>query len=356
MKILDYNPGFGTLSAGLEMIHDVEVSEVVKLSKNAQYGYNSVHKQYFPTSIETIPTFQPQDDVDIAIFNPEFGENIGRKAKDNFFFTDFQNCLDFLASQKPKIAIFQTEIDVVPLINTAPEYIRDGFNQVSKDLMIYKLSKLGYKPYLFVVDEAEYGIPIHRSFAFYIAIPKTMDFMAPKSYFAPRKTGRFEKYRTVADAISDLDKTGDWVEYSGEPKNAYQKLLRNTNPQMVTWNSVQNIKESTKEKISSIKQGSNNDTIVAKSRSKGYNRAKWDDICRCMDDKFYLVSSKLGDSIHPIKNRPFTIREGCRIHGLPDRLSFELSVPVRETAKLVHNSVSPFIGMLVGLGLKLDLD
>lgn len=350
MKILDYRPNFGTLSAGFEVFANSEVSEVVQMPKDAYFAYNSIHKQWFLPSIASISTFEPSESIDLAIFNPNFGENVGKRGKKNFYFYDFQGCLDFLDNNFPKFAIFQTEVDVVPLLNNAVDYVRDGFGQLSKDRLIYKLQELGYKAYLVIIDEADYGIPLHRSFAFYIATPMDFDLHIPKPLFTATGRGSYSKYRTVADAISDLDKMGDWVEYKCEPKNSYQRLLRNDGGK-VTWHHPPKIKESSKKKIASVKQGSNNETKIPKSRGKGYNRAKWNSICRGMDAQFYLVSSRLGDSIHPIADRPFTIREGCRIHGLPDKLSFELKVSKKTVAEMVHNSVAPAIGTVLGLAL-----
>lgn len=350
MKILEYRPNFGTLSAGFENFKENEVTEVVKLTKDAYYGYNRIHKQWFPSSLASISTFKPKNHIDLAIFNPIFGDNIAKKGKTNFFFYDFQDCLNFLETNKPNFAIFQTEVDVIPLVDTAVDYVRDGFGQKSKDRIIYSLQKMGYKAYLVVLDEADYGIPLHRSFAFYIATPQDFDFRIARPLYTATGKGSYSKYRTVSEAICDLGTMGDWVEYASEP-NMYQKSLREADVPRVTWHHTPNIKKSTKEKIASIKQGSNNNTSVAKSRSKGYNRAKWDDVCRCMDTKFYLVSSKMGDSIHPIENRPFSIREGCRIHGLPDRLSFDLKTSRKSIAKMIHNSVAPAIGEVLALGL-----
>lgn len=351
MNILEYRPNFGTFSSGFEVFDKNEVVEAVKLTKDANYGYNTLHKQWFLPSIASIATFSSENDVDLALFNPEFGENIARKGSSNFFFYDFQNCLDYLANNLPKFAIFKTEVDVIPLLNTAEDYVRDGFGQLSKDKLIYKLFELGYKPHLVVLDEADYGVPLHRSFAFYVATPKNFTLTMPKPLFTATGKGEYKKYRTVKDAISDLGHMGDWVEYELPPQNAFQKFVRNTEVQKVTWHHPPNIKSTAKEKIACIQQGSNNETSVAKSRSKGYNRAKWDSICRCMDEKFYLSSSKLGDSIHPLQNRPFTIREGCRMHGLPDKLSFDLKTSRKTLAKMIHNSVSPLIGQIFSIAL-----
>lgn len=351
MKILEYRPNFGTLSSGFEKFSKNEVVDVIDLSKDAFYGYNRIHKQFFLASFGSIATYQPEVEVDLAIFNPDFGENVSRKGVKNFFFYDFQNCLDFLQNNHPKFAIFQTEVDAVPLINTAKDYVRDGFGQLSKDRVIYSLQKMGYDAYLVVIDEAEYGIPLHRSFAFYVATPKGFGFHFPKAFYNASGRGNFAKFRTVADAIGDLGMMGDWVPYKTGAQNSYQRQLRNKGDK-VTWHHPSKIKESSKEKISLIRQGSNNQTPKASGRSKGYNRAKWDSICRCMDSKFYLLSSPNGDSLHPIENRPFTIREGCRLHGLPDKLSFELSTKKKILGKMIHESVAPAIGELFAISLR----
>ena len=355
MKILEYRPNFGTLSAGFESFFKNEVVDVLKLDKNAMYGYNRIHKQWFPSSYSTISGYEPEKSIDLAIFKPDFGDHVAKKGKSNFFFYDFQACLSFLEANLPDFAIFQTEVDVIPLVNNAPEYVRDGFGQLSKDRIIYSLNQMGYESYLVVIDEADYGIPLHRSFAFYIATPQGFDLRLPKPLFTATGRGSYSKFRTIADAIGDLDVMGDWVEYRCEPQNSYQRLLREEEVPKVTWHHPPNIKETMKKKISSIKQGSNNDTIHAKTRSKGYNRAKWNEICRSMDPKFYLVSSKLGDSIHPLQNRPFSIREGCRIHGLPDRLSFDMKVPNNILAKMIHSSVAPAIGEILALALRSEI-
>ena len=355
MNILEYKPDFGTLSAGFESFFKNEVVEVIKLDKDAVYGYNRIHKQWFSNSFQPISAYEPENHIDLAIFKPEFGEKVGRKGKSNFYFYDFQACLSFLEEILPDFAIFQTEADVIPLVNNATDYVRDGFGQLSKDRIIYLLQKMGYEAYLVVLDEADYGIPLHRSFAFYIATPKGFNLKMPKPLFTATGQGSYAPYRTIGQAIGDLRPMGDWVEYACRPQNSYQKRLREQGVDRVTWHHPPKIKNSTIDKISHIKQGSNNETIHPKGRSSGYNRAKWDEVCRSMDNQFYLVSSKLGDSIHPIENRPFSIREGCRIHGLPDRLSFDLKTPRKVLGKMIHSSVAPAIGEILALALRSEL-
>lgn len=349
MKILDCEGNFGCLSSGFENFSQNEVVEAIKIAKDAEYGYNSIHKSWIPRIKRTFNDVNADLKVDLAIFRPDIGENIARKGAKNFKFNDFQASLDFLADILPKFAIFQTEVDAIPFMNVADDYAKDGFGQVSKDTVVDQLQKMGYKAHLLVLDEADFGVPIHRDFAFYIAAPKDFTLQQPKPlYTATGRHGR-KKYVTVRGAISDLGNLGEYVSYSSDAKNIFQMKMRNPNGK-VTHNFMRfKLKSRARKLIPTIQQGSNNETKIPNSRSKGYNRAKWDDIYRCSSPNFYLATDKLGDSIHPIANRPFTIREGCRLHGLPDKLTFDLKTPQKSIAAMIHKSASPAIGELLAI-------
>ena len=349
MKILDCEGNFGCLSSGFEHFSQNEVVEAIKIAKDGEYGYNSIHKSWLPRTKRTFSDINGDLKVDLAIFRPDIGENIARKGSKNFKINDFQASLDFLAEILPKFAIFQTEVDAIPFLNVADDYTKDGFGQVSKDIVVNRLQQMGYKAYLLVLDEADFGVPIHRDLAFYIAAPSDCRIQQPKVLYT--STGRHgrKKYMTVRGAISDLGNLGEYVSYSSEPKNMFQAKMRNPNGK-VTHNFVRfKLKERARKLIPTIQQGSNNETKVPNARSKGYNRAKWDDIYRCSSSNFYLATDKVGDSIHPIANRPFTIREGCRLHGLPDQLTFDLKTPQKSIAMMIHQSASPAIGELLAI-------
>ena len=350
MKILDYNPIFGTFSAGFETFDCNEVVEVVKLQKSAEYGYNRIHKQWFLHDFNHLDDFSPQYDFDLAIFNPDVGGKLGRRGKINFYFNDFESCLQLLKREKPKFAIFTMDSAAVELLNTSKHYVRDGFGQVSCDILIKRLQNLGYEAYMFALDEASYGIPLHKSFAFYIATPKGHHFNVPKGFFTRYGRGNYLKYRTIADAIGDLGHTGEWVPYTSKPQNAYQKHIRR-GMEKITWHfGGRMLKDTQKETIACIPQGSNASKTGQVKQRMGYNRPKWHSTPTYMDDKFYLTSSK-GASIHPLYDRPFTFREAMRIHGLPDNLSFDLKTPRKELAQMIDDSIAPAIGEIFAIAL-----
>jgi len=351
MKIFEYKPFLGGLSLGLERFSQNEVVEVLNLSQIASYSYNNTHKQWFLPNFSSIKDYKTEKSYDLAILNPDLGENIGRQGKINFKTDDLFDVLSFLEREKPKFAIITANINAIPLLNTAKDYTRDGFNQVSKDIVIYFLQQMGYKAYLVAIDEANYGIPTHKHIAMYIATPNDFSLRYPKGLYNKYGRGKYNKYRTIADAIGDLGAMSEWSEYSSQPQNIYQRYIRRGMPK-VTWHFIKHkITDKQRDTISHIRQGMNAQKTKTVKQSSGYNRPKWDRICPTIDERFYMVSSPYA-SIHPVENRPFTIREGMRIMGLPDNISFDLKTPTKQIARMIVDSISPTIGEATAIALK----
>ena len=351
MRIFEYKPNLGSFSLGFEIFSQNEVVEVVNLRKNAEFPYNKTHKQWFLPNFEQIRDYIPQKDFDLAIFNPDIGEKIGRKGKNNFYMTDLDDCLAFIKRERPKFVIFTLNIDAIPLLNTADTYVRDGYNEVSKDYIIHSLQKMCYDVFLVAIDEANYGIPTHKRIALYIATPIGFDMKFPRGLFTRFGSNKTARFRTIADAIGDLGTMGEWVPYVSQPQNVYQRHLR-CDMDKVTWHFMLNrMTHKQSVTIKDIRQGSKASKTPTVKQNVGYIRPRWDRICPTLDEKFYLTSSR-APSIHPIANRTFTIREGMRIMGLPDTLSFDLKISKPEVAKMVVNSISPIIGEATAIALR----
>ena len=351
MKIFEYKPNLGGLSLGLERFPKNEVVEVANLSKIASYSYNNTHKQWFLPNFSQIKDYETEKDYDLAILHPDMGENFQKRGKSNFRITDLVDCLRFLEYEKPKFAVITVKSDAIAMLNIAKGYVRDGFNQLSMDFVIDNLQKLGYKAHLVAIDEASYGIPSHKYIAMYIATPNDFELKFPKGLYTQYGRGKHNRYRTIANAIGDLGNMSEWSAYSTDPQNVYQRYIRRGMPK-VTWHFRKGrVSDKQKDTIRQIRPGSNARKTEAVRQTAGYVRPKWDQICPQLDEKFYMVSSK-GPSVHPQKNRPFTIREGMRIVGLPDNISFELGTPNKDIARLIVNSFSPTIGEALALALK----
>lgn len=348
MNVIEYNTDFGPLSAGLENFDGVETTDVVGLSKDAVFPYNSIHKTMAYQSPASISDYDPSEDIDIAIFRPDFGGKLSRNFSANFKFDDFQRCLDWIKKYNPTFSIIQTEPEAIKLLNTSENYVRDSSDQLSRDKIIETLLQMGYKAHLVVIDEADYGVPVHRKFVFYIVTLTDFTLNIPRGLFTATGKGNYNKYRTLNDAISDLDTMGEWTKYASSPKNAYQKHLRNEYSYRVTWHHEPKIRESSKKKIAERR----NEKDPYKRKSNGPNIAKADEIIPNLNEDFYRATST-GYSIHPTEDRPLTIREGARILGMPDKLSFDLKTSKAKVGKMLYNNPSPIIGELFGLSLGL---
>ena len=351
MKIFEYRPFLGSLSLGLERFSQNEVVEVANLPKITAFSYNNTHKQWFLSNFSSIQDYETQKEYDLAILNPNLGENIAKQGKPNFKITDLVDCLRFLEYEKPKFAIITVNINAIPLLNIAKDYVRDGFNQLSMDFVIDNLQKMGYKAHLVALDEASYGIPSHKHVAMYIATPNDFDLKFPEGLYNQFGRGKYNRYRTIADAIGDLGEMGEWSAYSCDAQNVYQRYIRRGMPR-VTWHFLKRkVTDKQRDTIRCIRQGSNAQKTKKVRQNSGYNRPKWDKVSPPLGPRFYMVSGRY-PNIHPLEDRPFTIREGMRILGLPDNISFELKVPLQDVAKIIVDSISPTIGEATALALK----
>ena len=352
MKIFEYNPNLGTFSLGFERFSQNEVVEVLNIDKKALYSYNYSHKRWFLPNFDNISSYKLQNDVDLAILKPNIGDKIARRGSSNFKIQDILDCLTFLEREKPKFSIILMSSEAIQHLNIAKSYVRDGFNELSKDIIVQKLQKMGYKVYLVALDEASYGVATHKFLALYIATPPDFDLKFPAPMFNEYGRGKYNRFRTISDAISDLGPLNEWSPYEQTAQNVYQRSLRRSSEDHTTWHFLpRKLNASQIATISSIPQGSKAKKVKTVKPNAGYIRPKWDRICPRLDEKFYLTSST-AVSIHPIQNRPFTMREGMRIMGIPDNISFELSLSYRDAAHMVVQSVSPIIGQAAAMGVQ----
>ena len=100
-----------------------------------------------------------------------------------------------------------------------------------------------------------------------------------------------------------------------------------------------------------IKQGSSASKTKSLSLTSGYIRLFADKTAPLLSNDFYKCSDKKA-SIHPIENRPFTIREGARLNGLTDDFTWDSNLSKKTVAQLIYNSVSPILGYHIGKSLE----
>ena len=350
MKIFEYNPKLGGLSMGMEVFPQNEVVEVLKLSREAQYSYNNTHKQWFQHLNKTIDNYTTQNSFDLAILHPDIGENITKRGRHNFKTDDLEACFDFLAREKPKFAIIPVNIDGIPYLNTANSYVRDGFGELSKDFIIESLQNMGFKASLLAINMASYGVPINKNIAIYVATPPDHQIRVPRTGFSRFGNSSKRRFISIGEAIGDLGSLSEWSPYKTPALNVFQRNMRRSEGRC-TWHFRKRpLTENQEIAIQGVKPGSSASKTPSVKPKRGYFRPKWDSVCKNLDEQYYLTSS-LYSSIHPIENRPFTIREGCRLMGLPDTMTFELKYSPAKISKLVVNSISPIIGEIIAIAI-----
>lgn len=153
---------------------------------------------------------------------------------------------------------------------------------------------------------------------------------------------------TVWEAISDLPqfedgKGNDEMEYSTEPKNSFQKLMREKSTKVYNHKSTPHSKEVI-ERMKLVKQGQNFTDLPENLRTKSvhsgaYGRLTADYITPTITTRFDTPST--GRVIHPYSNRTLTVREAARLQSFPDHFQFHGTRTSQ--GKQVGNAVPPLV-------------
>ena len=153
---------------------------------------------------------------------------------------------------------------------------------------------------------------------------------------------------TVWEAISDLPQISDGegeeiMEYANEPKNNFQKLMREKSTKVYNHISTPHSQD-VLERIKLIKQGQNFTNLPEHLRTKSvhsgaYGRLTADYITPTITTRFDTPST--GRVIHPFSNRTITVREAARLQSFPDHFQFHGTRTSQ--GKQVGNAVPPLV-------------
>lgn len=328
-KIIDFDHGVGGLTTGMEQYKDkFEVIAAPWINSDNSLCYNVNHKNFFESG-EEFP-----EDFDVAIFYPNLGTAFARSGHSNFDLSEIKNVFNFLDNFEPNYAIIYMRPEATVFMGDSADlrYTADGWPVY--DIVVDALDEK-YNVFQFVIDGANYGVPQHKIVSFYLCVKKGIDFQVkkPKPKFNIQ-TG----FITIQDAIGDIEGK-DYSDFS----NTFIQYCTNFDNLRLTWHDF-NLKSS--ENCSHVKQGSNARRTKELTQVSGYIRPKYNKICPTLYFDYYLTSSSKA-SIHPVQHRPFTIREGARLFGLPDTFVWNTSLSKKKVAGMIYNSVSPIYGRVV---------
>ena len=224
---------------------------------------------------------------------------------------------------KPTIAIFENVRGMLS--------VKNG-NRLVVDQFCQRLSKLGYDVYLKLVDASQHRVAQQRLRVFIIAV------------CADRKTGHFSfplpKARdglTIGEMVSNISaraKNRDEVVYLGPQATRLCSLI----PPGVSWKSVDG--RSLPKRLKALKKK------IDRYRAPAfYRRFAVDEISGTVTASF--KPEKCG-VMHPLEDRPLSVREVARIQSFPDWFAFKGST-IQSKYKQIGNAVPPRLAYEIAL-------
>lgn len=312
INIIDFDHGCGGLTAGMERYGQFLTIDNLYLNQNNEKCYNNTHLNPFWTEGHISEDDYDDLDIKVACFSPHVGGNIARRGGRNFDMSEIKREMRWIKVWLPEIAIFSMQPDTIHHLNNRPitqQYTTyktaDGWPIFDK--LISFLYDYGYESVSqFTINYKEYNIPQDKRVSFYIAWhnQKKLNLYTPL----------IKNRKTVINLLEKI-KHDIWH----QPNFKFKKTC------------------------SYIKQGYNASNTNSVSVNSGYNRLFADKICPLLSNRFYLVSDKK-PSIHPIYDRPLTIREGATLNGLDSTFTWDSQLSNATVADMIYDSVAPVVG------------
>jgi DNA (cytosine-5)-methyltransferase 1 len=215
-----------------------------------------------------------------------------------------------------------------------------------RDDIHLRFESLGYTVTHKLLNAADFGIPQNRQRVFFIGM-KDKKFIFPKEH---------ETILTCSDALSDMpdinEENGmaDFMQYTKEPCNEYQRYLRNGSVGIKN-NQITIHSEQTKSIIGMIKDG---------GKIKDLPPEYWD--IRKYNKAFERMSSIRPSNtvdtghrnyFHYSENRIPTARENARLQSFPD--SFEFLGTKGSQYKQIGNAVPPLLAKAIAVEIMKQL-
>lgn len=266
----------------------------------------------------------------------------------------------------PRSHLFKDYLDVVRDVQPSWLVMENvtGILSIEKGALVERIKdsirQLGYADVdHFVLRAEDYGVPQERRRVVFIANRLGVPVERPRSTAANSKD-----FVTVWDAIGDLPAihfdapAGGPVDYASAPKNAFQRRVRG-NQTKVSDHRSPRLGKANQERVRHIPEGGSWRDIPFDLLPNGMKKAKRSDHTKRYgrprkDSLSCTILTKCdihwGAYIHPIQNRPFSVREAARLQSFPDRFVFCGSMT--EQFVQIGNAVPPALAFQIALGIK----
>ncbi|CAM5796199.1 DNA cytosine methyltransferase [Brevibacillus borstelensis] len=370
MRVIDMFCGCGGISwgfkrAGFTILAGIDNNEHAL----ATYKLNFPEAKVFNGDISKLDPFEVMNDLNIKPGELEclvggppcqgFSKNVPAK---NRFFEDERNLLvthylRFVEAFRPKMVLMENVAELA-----------QAYQQGYTEIILGKLSELGYYAEYDRLLAAEYGVPQMRRRAFFLATMSGTSnlFPSPSHGEGNKKYDLFNldiaPFVTVWDAISDLPSItheggAHVMPYPSEPLTYYQILMRPDNNQLLHNHIARKLTHVQYSRIASIKEGQGFNDLPEELKPKsGYSGAYG----RLWRDKpaptitCWVFHPGSGRFSHPLDTRVITIREAARIQSFDD--SFVFTGSYNEQARQVGNAVPPLLAKKIALQFKAVLE
>ena len=295
-----------------------------------------------------------KDDISLIVGGPPCQGFSSAGAKD---WTDPRNVLirnfvDTVTSLRPTWFIMEnvegllTANDGVFLIEAVTQFLEAGYWVRTRKVYMERYGIPQRRKRVFIVGNLE-----HCNFDF----PEQTHFEQPTLFSTQQPL-----LINILDAIDDLppaSNTGEVI-YNKAYYTNYQRHMRRTDDQLILHHQLKELSKTEQSRISLLKQGSTMKHLPKELQHPSFARRSYR---RVMDGtptenrggapsglkrlieyepSLTITSGSPSEFIHPLENRPLTLRECARIQSFPDW--YEFRGPTSSIATQIGNAIPPF--------------
>jgi len=362
IKIIDLFAGVGGLSYGFANDDNFEIIAANEILPDMAKAYELNHPtvKMYCKDIKDFGFKDLQNDlnikkgeIDLVIGGPpcQAYSTVGKRLIDDPKGKLFQEYYRILKEIEPKVFLFE---NVKGLLS-----MQKG--ELLKTI-ISLFESLGYKVEFKILNSADFGVPQIRERVIIIGTKLNKPFRYPKTTHCDSDEQQtilnqiFKPYLTLSDAISDLPfiKTGEEsFEYSSNPKNDFQRLMRKNAPEKIMDQNAPKNNENLVKIMENLPDGGTPKDLPVELRPKSgfantYCKLWWNRPSTTITRNLSTPSSSR--CIHPKTPRPLTTREGARIQCFPDKYLFYGS---RSSKNLqIGNAVPTFLSVALKDAIK----
>lgn len=334
IKIIDLFAGVGGLSYGFAHDDNFEIVAANEILPNMAKAYELNHSSV-KVYCKDIKDFGIEDlkkdfgikkgEIDLIVGGPpcQAYSTVGKRLIDDPKGKLFQEYYRILKELDPKVFLFENVKGLLSM---------QGGELLKTIISLFE--SLGYKVVYRVLNSADYGAPQVRERVIIIGTKLNTQFNYPEPTHYNSEEGQnllnqnLKPYLTLAEAISDLPfikSSEESFEYTTEPKNDFQKLMRKNAPEKLMDHNSPNNNENLVKIMENLPDGGTPEDLPEEMRPKSgfantYCKLWWNRPSTTITRNLSTPSSSR--CIHPKAPRPLTTREGARIQCFPDNYVF----------------------------------